>query len=106
MNRGLLNRVRALESRFVPPDPWILTVEYADGHTAQMSASEYKAVKAERLQDVHVTDRIITGNVAELESWLATVRFVAESMKDQDCRSITSYEEWEKTGTSEAVTAI
>ena len=88
MNRGILNRVKALESRFIPPDPWILTVEYTDGHTAQMSASEYMKIKMERLYDVHVTDRLITGNLMELESWLTTVRFVASQASEEAVTAI------------------
>ena len=88
MNRGFMNRVRALESCFIPPDPWILTVEYADCHTAQMSAREYMEVKKERLHDVHVTDRLITGNLKELDSWLETVRFVASQASEEAVTAI------------------
>ena len=103
MKKEILSRVKALEIKFVPPDPWILTIEYADGRTAKMTASEYRILKAEKRDEVHVIDRVITGNVKELDNWLQTVREMAESMEDQDCRSPTTLEEWESEGTSKVM---
>lgn len=92
--RELLNRIRALETKFVPPDPWVLTVEYEAGRVEQMSAREYMGLKA-GLQGVHVIDMTITGNLKELDCWLQTVRDAAEKATTHDCRAPTSLEEWE-----------
>ena len=88
MKRELLNRVKALEVRFIPPEPWRITAQFADGHTEIMTASEYRKVKELQPQKVHVIDRVITGNLRELDSWLAMVKFIASQAFNDDEQDI------------------
>ena len=111
MKRELLNRVKALEERFIPPEPWKITVEYSDGRIAEMSASEYRKVKEQQPQKVHVIDRVITGNLRELDSWLAMVKFIASQAfnddEEQDIpKDITELDGWLAKADDRTITAI
>lgn len=111
MKRELLNRVKALEVRFVPPEPWRITAQFADGHTEIMTASEYRKVKELQPQKVHVIDRVITGNLRELDSWLAMVKFIASQAfnddEEQDIpKDITELDGWLAKADDRTITAI
>ncbi len=111
MKRELLNRVKALEVRFIPPEPWRITAQFADGHTEIMSASEYRKVKEQQPQKVHVIDRVITGNLRELDSWLAMVKFIASQAfnddEEQDIpKDITELDGWLAKADDRTITAI
>ena len=108
--RDLLRRVSRLERAMVPPEPWRITAQYADGHTEIMTAREYRKVKETCLHDVHVIDRTISGNLDELDDWLQMVRFVASldfpDDKAQCVPDITELDDWLATASQTAVTAI
>lgn len=108
--RDLLRRVSRLERAMVPPEPWRITAQYADGHTEIMTAREYRKVKETCLHDVHVIDRTISGNLDELDDWLQMVRFVASldfpDDKAQCVPDITELDDWVATASQTAVTAI
>lgn len=110
MKRELLNRVKALEVRFIPPEPWRITAQFADGHTEIMTASEYRKVKELQPQKVHVIDRVITGNLRELDSWLAMVKFIASQAfndEEQDIpKDITELDSWLAKADDRTITAI
>ena len=111
MKRELLNRVKALEARFVPPEPWRITAQFADGHTEIMTASEYRTVKELQPQKVRVIDRAITGNLRELDSWLAMVKFIASQAfnddEEQDIpKDITELDGWLAKADDRTITAI
>ena len=110
MKRELLNRVKALEVRFIPPEPWRITAQFADGHTEIMSASEYRKVKEQQPQKVHVIDRVITGNLRELDNWLAMVKVVASQAfndEEQDIpKDITELDSWLAKADDRTITAI
>ena len=111
MKRELLNRVKALEVRFIPPEPWRITAQFADGHTEIMSASEYRKTKELQPQKVHVIDRVITGNLRELDSWLAMVKFIASQAfnddEEQDIpKDITELDGWLAKADDRTITAI
>lgn len=112
MKRELLNRVKALEERFIPPEPWKITVEYSDGRIAEMSASEYRKVKEQQPQKVHVIDRGITGNLRELDNWLAMVKFLASQSfndyeeQDDIPKDITELDSWLAKAGDRSITAI
>ena len=111
MKRELLNRVKALEVRFIPPEPWRITAQFADGHTEIMSASEYRKVKELQPQKVHVIDRVITGNLRELDSWLAMVKFIASRAFNDDeerdiPKDITELDDWLVKADDRTITAI
>lgn len=111
MKRELMNRVKALEARFIPPEPWTITVEYSDGRIAEMSASEYRKVKEQQPQKVHVIDRVITGNLRELDNWLAMVKSIAShhfyDEEEQDIpKDITELDSWLAKAGDRSITAI
>ena len=110
MKRELLNRVKALEVRFIPPEPWRITAQFADGHTEIMTASEYRKVKELQPQKVHVIDRVITGNLRELDSWLAMVKFIASQAFNDDeqdiPKDITELDGWLAKADDRTITAI
>ena len=110
MKRELLNRVKALEVRFIPPEPWRITAQFADGHTEIMSASEYRKTKELQPQKVHVIDRVITGNLRELDSWLAMVKFIASQAFNDDeqdiPKDITELDGWLAKADDRTITAI
>lgn len=106
----LLRRVSRLERALVPPEPWRITIEYADGSVGVVSAREYRKIKEKYLHDVHVIDRTISGNLDELDDWLQMVRFVASldfpDDKEQCVPDITELDDWLATASQTAVTAI
>ena len=108
--RDLLRRVSRLERAMVPPEPWRITAQYADGHTEIMTAREYRKVKETCLHDVHVIDRTISGNLDELDDWLQMVRFVASldfpDDKEQCVPDITELDNWLEMDSEKAVTPI
>lgn len=108
--RDLLRRVSRLERVMVPPEPWRITAQYADGHTEIMTAREYRKAKEASLHDIHVIDRTISGNLDELDDWLQMVRFVASldfpDDKEQCVPDITELDDWLATASQTAVTAI
>ena len=108
--KDLLRRVSRLERALVPPEPWRITIEYADGSVGVVSAREYRKIKEKYLHDVHVTDRTISGNLDELDDWLQMVRFVASldfpDDKAQCVPDITELDDWVATASQTAVTAI
>lgn len=108
--KDLLRRVSRLERALVPPEPWRITIEYADGSVGVVSAREYRKIKEKYLHDVHVIDRTISGNLDELDDWLQMVRFVASldfpDDKEQCVPDITELENWLATASQTAVTAI
>ena len=108
--KDLLRRVSRLERALVPPEPWRITIEYADGSVGVVSAREYRKIKEKYLHDVHVIDRTISGNLDELDDWLQMVRFVAyldfPDDKEQCVPDITELDDWLATASQTAVTAI
>ena len=82
MKTILLKRVERLEKAVIPPEPWRIKVEFADGHTETMTAKRFREVKEKYLHDVHVIDRVVSGNLAELDDWLRTVSFMASHVLD------------------------
>ena len=111
MKRELLNRVKALEVRFIPPEPWRITAQFADGHTEIMSASEYRKTKELQPQKVRVIDRAITGNLRELDNWLAMVKVVAsQAFNDEEeldiPKDITELDGWLAKADDRTITAI
>ena len=82
--KTILKRVERLEKAVIPPEPWRITVAYTDGHTETMTAREYRKAKEVYLHDVHVVDRVVSGNLAELDDWLRTVAFVASQVAHDD----------------------
>lgn len=108
--KDLLRRVSRLERALVPPEPWRITIEYADGSVGVVSAREYRKIKEKYLHDVHVIDRTISGNLDELDDWLQMVRFVASldfpDDKEQRVPDITELDDWVATASQTAVTAI
>ena len=108
--RDLMRRVSRLERALVPPEPWRITIEYADGSVGVVSAREYRKIKEKYLHDVHVIDRTISGNLDELDDWLQMVRFVASldfpDDKEQCVPDITELDDWLATASQTAVTAI
>lgn len=108
--KDLLRRVSRLERALVPPEPWRITIEYADGSVGVVSAREYRKIKEKYLHDVHVIDRTISGNLDELDDWLQMVRFVASldfpDDKEQCVPDITELDDWLATASQTAVTAI
>lgn len=108
--KDLLRRVSRLERALVPPEPWRITIEYADGSVGVVSAREYRKIKEKYLHDVHVIDRTISGNLDELDDWLQMVRFVASldfpDDKEQCVPDITELDDWVATASQTAVTAI
>lgn len=108
--RDLLRRVSRLERVMVPPEPWRITAQYADGHTEIMTAREYRKAKEASLHDIHVIDRTISGNLDELDDWLQMVRFVASldfpDDKEQCVPDITELDDWLEMDSEKAVTPI
>ena len=108
--KDLLRRVSRLERALVPPEPWRINIEYADGSVGVVSAREYRKIKEKYLHDVHVIDRTISGNLDELDDWLQMVRFVASldfpDDKEQCVPDITELDDWLATASQTAVTAI
>ena len=108
--KDLLRRVSRLERALVPPEPWRITIEYADGSVGVVSAREYRKIKEKYLHDVHVTDRTISGNLDELDDWLQMVRFVASldfsDDKEQCVPDITELDNWLEMDSEKAVTPI
>lgn len=108
--KDLLRRVSRLERALVPPEPWRITIEYADGSVGVVSAREYRKIKEKYLHDVHVIDRTISGNLDELDDWLQMVSFVASldfpDDKEQCVPDITELDDWLATASQTAVTAI
>ena len=109
--KDLLRRVSRLERALVPPEPWRITIEYADGSVGVVSAREYRKIKEKYLHDVHVIDRTISGNLDELDDWLQMVSFVASMTVYEDDEpyspdEINEVENWLATASQTAVTAI
>lgn len=109
--RELLRRVSRLERAMVPPEPWRITAQYADGHTEIMTAREYRKAKEASLHDIHVIDRTISGNLDELDDWLQMVSFVASMTVYEDDDpyipdDINEVENWLASASQTAVTAI
>ena len=109
--RDLMRRVSRLEKAMIPPEPWRITAQFADGHTEIMTASEYRKVKELQPQKVHVIDRVITGNLRELDSWLAMVKFIASQAfnddEEQDIpKDITELDGWLAKADDRTITAI
>lgn len=82
MKTILLKRVERLEKAMIPPEPWRITAEYADGHTEILTARQFREAKEKYIHDVHVIDRVVSGNLAELDDWLRTVSFMASHVLD------------------------
>lgn len=82
--KTIIKRVERLEKAVIPPEPWRITVEYTDGHTETMTARRFREVKEKHVHDVHVVDRVVSGNLAELDDWLRTVAFVASQVAHDD----------------------
>ena len=109
--RDLMRRVSRLEKAMIPPAPWRITAQFADGHTEIMTAREYRKAKEVYLHDIHVVDRTISGNLDELDDWLQMVRFVASMAVYEDNGpyipdDINEVENWLATASQTAVTAI
>ena len=109
--RDLMRRVSRLEKAMIPPEPWRITAQFADGHTEIMSASEYRKTKELQPQKVHVIDRVITGNLRELDNWLAMVKVVASQAfnddEEQDIpKDITELDGWLAKADDRTITAI
>ena len=106
----LLRRVSRLEKAMIPPEPWRITAQFADGHTEIMTAREYRKAKEVYLHDVHVVDRVVSGNLAELDDWLRTVAFVASHVAHDDegqyIPDITELDNWLEMDSEKAVTPI
>ena len=60
--------------------------------------------------DVHVVDRVVSGNLAELDDWLRTVAFVASHVAHDDegqyIPDITELDNWLEMDSEKAVTPI
>ena len=82
MKTILLKRVERLEKAVIPPEPWRITAQFADGHIETMTAKRFREVKEKYIHDVHVIDRVVSGNLAELDDWLRTVSFMASHVLD------------------------
>lgn len=82
MKTILLKRVERLEKAVIPPEPWRITAEFADGHTEILTARQFREAKEKYIHDVHVIDRVVSGNLAELDDWLRTVSFMASHVFD------------------------
>ena len=109
--KTILKRVERLEKAVIPPEPWRITVEYTtDGHTETMTAKRFREVKEKYLHDVHVVDRVVSGNLAELDDWLRTVAFVASHVAHDDegqyVPDITELDNWLEMDSEKAVTPI
>ena len=105
--KTILKRVERLEKAVIPPEPWRITVEYTDGHTETMTAREYRKAKEKYLHDVHVVDRVVSGNLAELDDWLRTVAFVASHVAhDDEGQDITELDNWLEMDSEKADTPI
>ena len=109
--KTILKRVERLEKAVIPPEPWRITVEYTtDGHTETMTAKRLREVKEKYLHDVHVVDRVVSGNLAELDDWLRTVAFVASHVAHDDegqyIPDITELDNWLEMDSEKAVTPI
>ena len=110
--KTILKRVERLEKAVIPPEPWRITVEYTtDGHTETMTAKRFREVKEKYLHDVHGVDRVVSGNLAELDDWLRTVAFVASHVAHDDegqyiPDDITELDIWLKMDAEKAVTPI
>ena len=83
MKTILLKRVERLEKAVIPPEPWRITAEYADGHTEILTARQFREAKEKYIHDIHVVDRVVSGNLTELDNWLATVNFMAFHALDE-----------------------
>ena len=105
--KTILKRVERLEKAVIPPEPWRITVEYTDGHTETMTARRFREVKEKHVHDVHVVDRVVSGNLAELDDWLRTVAFVASHVAhDDEGQDITELDNWLEMDSEKAVTPI
>lgn len=109
--KTILKRVERLEKAVIPPEPWRITVEYTtDGHTETMTAKRFREVKEVYLHDVHVVDRVVSGNLAELDDWLRTVAFVASHVAHDDegqyVPDITELDNWLEMDSEKAVIPI
>ena len=80
--KTIIKRVERLEKAVIPPEPWRITAEYADGHTEILTARQFREAKEKYIHDVHVIDRVVSGNLAELDDWLRTVSFMASHVLD------------------------
>lgn len=108
--KTIIKRVERLEKAVIPPEPWRITVEYTDGHTETMTARRFREVKEKHVHDVHVVDRVVSGNLAELDDWLRTVAFVASQVAHDDegqyVPDITELDNWLEMDSEKAVTPI
>ena len=109
--KNIITRVERLEKAMIPPEPWRITAEYADGHTEILTARQFREAKEKYIHDVHVIDRVVSGNLAELDDWLRTVAFVASHVAHDDegqyiPDDITELDIWLKMDAEKAVTPI
>lgn len=109
--KNIIKRVERLEKAIIPPEPWRITAEYADGHTEILTARQFRETKEKYIHDVHVIDRVVSGNLAELDDWLRTVAFVASHVAHDDegqyiPDDITELDIWLKMDAEKAVTPI
>lgn len=109
--KNIIKRVERLEKAMIPPEPWRITAEYADGHTEILTARQFREAKEKYIHDVHVIDRVVSGNLAELDDWLRTVAFVASQVAHDDegqyiPDDITELDIWLKMDAEKAVTPI
>lgn len=109
--RDLMRRVSRLEKVMIPPEPWQITAQFADGHNEIMTAREYRKAKEVYLHDIHVVDRVVSGNFDELDDWLRTVAFVASHVAHDDegqyiPDDITELDNWLEMDAEKAVMAI
>ncbi len=109
--KNIIKRVERLEKAMIPPEPWRITAEYADGHTEILTARQFREAKEKYIHDVHVIDRVVSGNLAELDDWLRTVAFVASHVAHDDegqyiPDDITELDIWLKMDAEKAVTPI
>ena len=109
--KNIIKRVERLEKAMIPPEPWRITAEYADGHTEILTARQFREAKEKYIHDVHVIDRAVSGNLAELDDWLRTVAFVASHVAHDDegqyiPDDITELDIWLKMDAEKAVTPI
>lgn len=109
--KNIIKRVERLEKAMIPPEPWRITAEFADGHTEILTARQFREAKEKYIHDVHVIDRVVSGNLAELDDWLRTVAFVASHVAHDDegqyiPDDITELDIWLKMDAEKAVTPI